>query len=100
MGEYWTLTAVQILRVASEWLNSNCLETGLEIKDEWNISDYWTLIAEPDFILAKPVEFLAHTNLVASFCESSITWLAKHFLLYMKEPCQAKYLEYINPLRC
>ena len=35
---------------------------------------------------AKFVELLAHTSLVSSICESSITWLAKHFLLYMKEP--------------
>jgi len=37
-------------------------------------------------LFAKLVEFLAHTILVASFCESSIAWLAKHFLLYIKEP--------------
>ena len=35
---------------------------------------------------AKFVELLTHTSLVSSICESSITWLAKHFLLYMKEP--------------
>ena len=39
---------------------------------------------------AKFVELLAHTSLVSSICESSITWLAKHFLLYMKEPLQGQ----------
>jgi len=52
-GEYWTLTVVQILRVASEWLNSNYIETGHEIKAEWNISDYWINKAEQDCILCK-----------------------------------------------
>ena len=32
------------------------------------------------------VELLAHTSLVSSICESSTTWLAKHFLLCMNEP--------------
>jgi len=59
------------------------LDTKLKLNGTYQTMGYKKLNKTAFF--AKLVEFLAHTILVASFCESSITWLAKHCLLYIKE---------------
>ena len=60
------------------------LDSKLKLNGTYQTIEYKKLNKTAFF--AKLVEFLAHTILVASFCESSIAWFAKYFLLYMKEP--------------